>query len=83
MNNLSNLEKEIYAIVQGRRQKSNGVLKQQILALIEKQPNDSSNIITDIIGMCLETKHPGEFPSVDALMIRDRIVLNYLVNDTK
>jgi len=30
------------------------------------------HIIADIIGMCLETKHPGELPSVDALMIRDK-----------
>ena len=79
MNNLSNLEKEIGAILKGHRQKSKAVLRQEILALVEKQPNDSSNIIADIIGMCLETKRPGEFPSVDALMIRDKIVLKYLV----
>ena len=79
MNNLSSFKKEIHVVVKGHRQKSNAVLRQEILALIEKQSNNSSNIIADIIGMCLETKHPREFPSVEALMIRDKIVLKYLV----
>ncbi len=38
-----------------------------------------AHIITDILGICLETERPGEFPSVEALKIRDKIVLKYLV----
>ena len=58
----------------------------QVLVTDAKQQINQAvkdHIIADILGMCLETKHPGEFPSVDALMTRDRIVLKYLVNDTK
>ena len=79
MRETSEWEEAIDAILQGHRQKRKGVLKREILALMAKQPNDSGHMIADILGICLETKRPGEFPSGDALMLRDKIVLKYLV----
>ena len=69
-------EQQLLEALKGHRNKNKAQLVREIMPLIRKPDEAYNQALNDVLTLCL-TPFPGKKePTVDALKIRDNIVLN-------